>query len=251
MKIGDQNYKIIDEFKREYYYYAILGNNSNVFFYKKTINNDIEHINALNNEIDALKDIESNRIPKIVSYAYGEYILYEYIDGIILKNIENLDLKNILIIILGVLRILRVIHSENYVHNDLKMGNIIIGKDNKIYLIDFGNATKNNQKPLFGSRDISSLELLSFKEVDNRSDIYSIGVLLYELICKKNPYDDMSESEILESKNKELSLDNVSNKLYSSINEIIEKCTNPIRENRYQTVDELIKLITKLLDDNF
>ena len=247
--LEDKEYTIENDYVRDYYFYAIIkDSDNNYYFLKQSKNNDEDYINALNKEIEVLLKLKNNKVPKIIHYEKNSYIITNYIDGNILKNFLDIDNRDSILVIISLCRILSELHSIGYVHNDLKTENIIIGKDQKIYLVDFGNATKYDEKPHFGTPNISSPELLCKKQLDQRSDIYSLGVLLHDLIDKKELLD-INDNELLrEKKNDVIPYIESDISCKKEINDIIFKSANPDINKRYNNVLEMEKDLNNLLE---
>ena len=138
-------------------------------------------------------------------------------------------------LIIKLCNILNGIHNIGYSHNDLKRNNIIVD-NNKITLIDFGNCSKYGSIVDFLNLSTSSYEIRNQKEVDNRSDIYSLGIILYQSITK----DEERQEKYTITKE----IDGL-----DEINNIIKKCTDKDKNNRYSNVlelkNELLEVIKK------
>lgn len=144
-------------------------------------------------------------------------------------------------------------HSQNIIHKNLKPSNIFIpAKYNKLKVLDFCTSTVlglNNTETIintvFESPMFMSPEIVSGSTVDLRTDIYSLGVLLYFMISHKTPYLKTAPNQVL--------VDNIKNdpipelKGYSQINEIIKKATEKDKENRHQSCAELLKDVENIM----
>ena len=205
----DNNKKIIDSKENDFFSYVMFEENNKKYFLKSLKTNGKDYINSLNGEIDFLINHNINNTPKIVKYEKGKYILYDYIEGKSLKKID-LNIKESINIVIKLCNILKEIHDIGYCHNDIKRSNIIVNND-EVYLIDFGNCLKFNSSTVFFSPHTASDELFHREEVNHLSDVYSVGMVLKELV---KTGDDR-------------------------INKIIEKCTNKNKNERYQSVIEL------------
>lgn len=135
---------------------------------------------------------------------------YEFIDGRTLKEIldtSSLDTNDILKILFGILSGVSYLHSMGVVHGDLKPANIMIEKQtNRVVLIDFGCSSRVNSTGSFmntfsGTVIYSAPELLSKKQPPTmESDIYSFGIILWQLLTQKQPYDGISNLDIIRIK---------------------------------------------------
>lgn len=135
------------------------------------------------------------------------YIVMEYVDGYTLEEIiksKKLDLDEIDYIFMQIAKGLDAIHANGIVHRDLKPQNILITKDKKIKLLDFGlsklidfTSLTSTGNTIGSPRYMSPEQILASKSVDYRSDYYALGVIMFELITKKNPYGENLSREQL------------------------------------------------------
>ena len=139
----------------------------------------------------------------------------EYVDGMTLDewrraNSGRVDEQTLACVFVDVLRGVTAAHREGVVHRDLKPGNILIGEQNGrsiAKIIDFGVArfvdkplTTHEKSKIIGTAAyISPEEVGSPQRVGPQSDLYSIGVMLYEAACGQRPFDGMDTRELLEA----------------------------------------------------
>ena len=128
------------------------------------------------------------------------YMVLEWVDGRLLRQILNeqkpLPAERAIRIALGISKALEYIHSQGVVHRDLKPENIMVGPDDQMKLIDFGIAANAGSRRLtfaklteaMGTPDYISPEQVKGKRGDARSDIYSLGVMFYEMLTGKVPF---------------------------------------------------------------
>ena len=128
------------------------------------------------------------------------YMVLEWVDGRLLRQILNeqkeLPPERAIRIALGICKALDYIHSQGVVHRDLKPENIMVGPDDQVKLIDFGIAANAGSRRLtfaklteaMGTPDYISPEQVKGKRGDARSDIYSLGVMFYEMLTGKVPF---------------------------------------------------------------
>lgn len=194
--------------------------------------------------------------PNIVSiYDVGEdsglyYIVMELVEGITLKNyIEKkgrLDEKEAVSIAIQVAQGIQTAHSHHIIHRDIKPQNIIISKEGKVKVTDFGIARASSAQTI-SSNAMGSVHYISPEQArgnysDERSDIYSLGVSLYEMITGRVPFDgDTTVSVALQHIQSEIPppKEMVPN-LPISVEKIIYKCTQKKPERRYAKASELI-----------
>jgi serine/threonine-protein kinase len=128
------------------------------------------------------------------------YMVMEWVDGRllreILRDVRKLPPQRAVRIALGIADALEYIHSHGVVHRDLKPENIMISPDDDVKLIDFGIAGQDGARrltfsklsQLMGTPDYISPEQVKGKRGDGRSDIYSLGVMLYEMLTGEVPF---------------------------------------------------------------
>jgi eukaryotic-like serine/threonine-protein kinase len=142
--------------------------------------------------------------PKVMRVFGGEnrsrvYMVMEWCEGRLLRQIiqeGKIPQDRAIRIAIGVLEALEYIHANGVAHRDLKPENIMVDADDNIKLIDFGIAgdatarrlTFTNITPALGTPDYISPEQVKGKRGDGRSDIYSLGVILYEMLTGKLPF---------------------------------------------------------------
>jgi serine/threonine-protein kinase len=143
--------------------------------------------------------------PGIVKTYDGEersrlYMVIEWVDGRLLRSILNeehkLPIERAVSIALGICDALDYMHKHGVVHRDLKPENIMVGAENRIKLIDFGIAMKEDARrltfteisPTLGTPDYIAPEQVKGQRGDQRSDIYALGVMLYEMLAGEPPF---------------------------------------------------------------
>ncbi len=151
-------------------------------------------------EYELIADIEHPNVVKIFDLGVGDshaHIAMEYLDGGDLKNeiaqgIKEADAVDYMRQIAGALA---TIHEVGVLHRDLKPGNIMLRSDGSLALIDFGLAKRmrlememTDSGEIFGTPYYMSPEQGHANGVDHRSDIYSLGVIFYELLTGKKPF---------------------------------------------------------------
>lgn len=212
------------------------------------------------------KEAESAAIlssPNIVSiYDVGVegniyYIVMEYIDGVTLKEYiikrRYLEDEEVSRISLDIAEALRVAHSNNIVHRDIKPQNIMITNDNIVKVMDFGiaraatSATINNGQDILGSAHYISPEQARGGYVDQKSDIYSLGIVMYEMISGKPPF--MGESPIAvaikQLQEEAIPLSEI-RPVSRGLERIVEKCMKKDQSQRYENAESLKRDIIAL-----
>ena len=137
------------------------------------------------------------------------YMVMEWCDGRLLRNIiaeeGKLPPERAIRIALGILRALDYIHQHGVVHRDLKPENIMVDDQDNVKLIDFGIASREGAKRLtyagysqaLGTPEYISPEQVKGKRGDARSDLYSMGIILYEMLSGKTPFSGPSPLAVM------------------------------------------------------
>ncbi len=185
------------------------------------------------------------------------YIVMEYVEGITLKTyIEKkgqLSFKESVSIAIQVARGIEAAHNKDIIHRDIKPQNIIISTEGKVKVTDFGiaRAASSNtiSSDVMGSVHYASPEQARNGFVDGRSDIYSLGIVMYEMITGRVPFDgDTTVAVAIQHLQEEMT----SPRVYApnvpiSFEKIILKCTQKNADRRYQAISELISDLRKSL----
>lgn len=192
------------------------------------------------------------------------YIVMEYVEGITLKTyIEKkgqLSFKESVSIAIQVARGIEAAHNKQITHRDIKPQNIIISTEGKVKVTDFGiaRAASSNtiSSDVMGSVHYSSPEQARNGFVDGRSDIYSLGIVMYEMVTGRVPFDgDTTVAVAIQHLQEEMvSPSNYAPNLPISLEKIILKCTQKNPDRRYQTIEELLNDLRKALvnpDEDF
>ena len=151
--------------------------------------------------------------PKVMRVYGGEkrsriYMVMEWCEGRLLREIMDegkLSQDRAIRIAISVLEALEYIHDNGVVHRDLKPENIMVDAEDKVKLIDFGIAgdagarrlTYANFTATLGTADYISPEQVKGKRGDGRSDIYALGIILYEMLTGSQPFSGASPMEVM------------------------------------------------------
>ncbi len=179
------------------------------------------------------------------------YIVMELVEGITLKAYitrkGKLSVKESTSIAIQVSLGLEAAHNRGIVHRDVKPQNIIISTDGKVKLSDFGIAKATNSNTItanvMGSVHYSSPEQVRGGASDARSDIYSLGITMYEMVTGRVPFDgDTTVSIAIKHLQEEMvPPSRYTPDLPYSLEQIILKCTQKNPERRYQNMGELVE----------
>lgn len=187
------------------------------------------------------------------------YIVMELVEGITLKEYiqkkEKLTPKEVIGITLQVCAGIETAHSNQIIHRDVKPQNIIISKEGKVKVTDFGiaKATSSNtiSTNVMGSVHYTSPEQARGGFSDAKSDIYSLGITMYEMITGQLPFDgDSTVSIALKHLQEDILLPSeyVPDIPYS-LEQIILKCTQKSADRRYANISQLMRDLKRSLQD--
>lgn len=163
--------------------------------------NNLEFIRRFKNESKAIAVLSHPNIVKVFDVSFGDmiqYIVMEYIDGITLKEYiqqqGHLTWKETVHLISQVLAALSHAHSKGVVHRDVKPQNMMLLSDGTIKVTDFGIARFSNNTKTMTEQAIGSVHYIAPEQAkgditDGRTDIYSLGIMMYEMLTGKLPYD--------------------------------------------------------------
>lgn len=188
----------------------------------------------------------------LILYPNRGYLIMEYIEG---KNLRDymksitgwLPVQNVALFIHETLNALEYAHNRGIIHMDIKPSNIMLSNQNQIKLIDFGISQKKdraNDGIKMGTPFYMSPEQIEGKGIDERTDIYSLGITMYELIAGTPPFAGNTTKEelmeIIRTKNipKVKTLNSYDKVYEDEINEIIKKSTAKIPSNRFRSCQE-------------
>lgn len=227
------------------------------------INND-EFLRRFKNESKAVSMLSHPNIVKVFDVGFNEecrFIVMEYIDGITLRDyIENqkvVDWREAVHLSVQILRALGHAHERGIIHRDIKPQNIMMFSDGTVKVMDFGIAKFTYEMGItataqtIGSVHYISPEQACGKVTDGKSDIYSVGIVLYEMLTGKKPFDtDNPVTVAVMQMNNQAELPRaVNSSIPVGIEEIVRKAIEKDPEQRYQSATEMIKDLEAFKND--
>ena len=218
---------------------------------------DEEFLAKFKREAEAVANISHPNIVNVYDVGCDgrvNYIVMEYVDGQnlkeIIKNEGTLDEYTALDITKQIAKALGAAHKKGVIHRDIKPHNILISSEGRnVKVADFGiakaatNSTMTNIGSIIGSVHYFSPEQAKGKPVKNNADLYSLGIVLYEMLLGKVPFKGDSPISIaLQHINEdiEFSLDEKT-QIPQSIRTLIKKLTEKDPDDRYQSSEEVIE----------
>ncbi len=182
------------------------------------------------------------------------YMVMEWVEGKLLRTLMSeqrpMPEERAIQLAINILEALKHIHSRGVAHRDLKPENIMVGAGDRIKLIDFGIASKADSRRLtfgklsqvMGTPDYISPEQVKGKRGDGRSDLYSLGIILYEMLTGKLPFIGENPFAIMNERvlNNPIPPRAVNSQITPELQEILYRALEREPANRYKNADEFV-----------
>lgn len=246
-------YKAIDRVLNRYVAVKVL---------KKEFSEDENFVKKFWSEAQSAAGLTHANIVNVYDVAEDRglyYIVMELVEGITLKDYiqkkGRLTPKEVIGITMQVCSGIDAAHSNNIVHRDIKPQNIIISKEGKVKVTDFGiaKATSSNtiSTNVMGSVHYTSPEQARGGFSDAKSDIYSLGITMYEMITGELPFDgDSTVSIALKHLQEDMVLPSeLAEDIPYSLEQIILKCTQKSPDRRYASVAMLARDLKRSMQE--
>ncbi|MCC8112358.1 MAG: Stk1 family PASTA domain-containing Ser/Thr kinase [Ruminococcus sp.] len=232
---------------------------------KKEYSESEEFQRRFRNESKAIAVMSHPNIVKIYDMGFSErvqYIVMEFIDGITLKDYIDsekvLNWKDAVHFVIQILRALQHAHNRGIVHRDIKPQNIMLLTDGTIKVMDFGIAkfareeSRTAKDQAIGTVHYISPEQARGGVIDAKSDIYSIGVMFYEMLtgCKPFDTDNPVSIAVMHMQNVAERPRNINPNIPSGLEEIIMHAMEKDASKRYQSASEMIRDIEAFKANN-
>lgn len=241
------------------------GNQIAVKVLKEEFLDNEELVRRFKNESKAISILNHPNIVKVYDVSVTDqlqYIVMEYIDGITLKEYLKqrngaLTWKEVVHFATQVLSALDHAHSKGIVHRDVKPQNIMLQADGSIKMMDFGIARFSRaQSQTVSAKAIGSVHYISPEQAkgdhtDARTDIYSVGVMMYEMLSGKLPFDGTGAVSIaiMQISEKPKPLAEVAPNIPVGLRQITEKAMEKDPADRYQSAQEMLDAIAAFRRD--
>ena len=222
-----------------------------------------EYVSRFKKEAEAAFSLEHKNIVHVTDIGCDNgtyYMVMEFVEGRSLKALIDekgwIDEKEAIGYAMQLCDALEAAHSEGIIHRDIKPQNIILDKDGQVKLTDFGIATsissaqpKNSQ--VMGSVYYISPEQVKGEKTDSRTDIYSLGIVLYEMLTGKQPHTgEKTVAVALKHINERLTPPIEKNgDLSMSVSNIVVKATKKAPKERYHSAEAFKKDLIRALSD--
>ncbi len=240
------------------------GVNVAIKILKPEFSSDEEFIRRFDTEAKSVASLNHANIVKVYGVGHEgafRYIVQEYIEGITVKDLINqnghLDWRNAVPIVIQIGLALDYAHQNGIVHRDIKPQNILISRDRVAKITDFGIARAASSTTItmtgvqMGSVHYFSPEQARGGNVGPQSDIYSLGVTLFEMVTGRLPFDGDSNVAIAVKHLQETPPvpSSLMQGIPKGLDSIITKCMQKSPERRYQTMRQLVAELDSLLVD--
>ncbi|MFQ5720933.1 MAG: protein kinase [Candidatus Aminicenantales bacterium] len=228
---------------------------------KPEISADERTIRRFRNELKLARKITHKNVCRMYDLNEVEgtyYITMEYISGVDLKKLilktGRLSVRKAVSIAKQICEGLAEAHRLGVVHRDLKSKNIMVDKVGNVRIMDFGLARSLEARAttetgaMLGTPHYMSPEQVESKEVDQRSDIYSLGIILFEMVTGRVPFQGESTLSIALKHKTEAPPNPLrfNAQIPEGLSYVILKCLEKNRENRYESAEELLYDLNKI-----
>jgi serine/threonine-protein kinase len=234
-----------------------------VLLKKLTLRGGPQFIERFRREARIMMDFKHKSIVQVYDHfkeGSSYYIAEEFVDGMsleqLIKRERYFSNDAAALILLEVCKALQHAHEKGVIHRDMKPGNILISKQGEVKLVDFGIATSREDDEQGLTREGMTLGTPSYippeqidnaKSVDRRADIYSLGVVLYEMLTGKTPFPGSftAETIALIHKGRYMAPQKVNPKIAPALRKIIRKALRPNRGRRFQDLRQIIRRLNR------
>jgi serine/threonine-protein kinase len=222
---------------------------------------DKKTLERFQNELKLARKIAHRNVGKMYELMEGEgthFITMEYVPGedlrSFLKRLGRLTVEKTVTIAKEVCEGLAEAHRLGVVHRDLKPSNIMVDEEGNARIMDFGIARSLKGKGItgagvmIGTPEYMSPEQVEGKEADQRSDIYALGIILYEMLTGRVPFEGDTPLSIAHKHKYEPPANprNFNPQIPEELSRLILKCLEKEGGRRYQTADDLLADLTKI-----
>ena len=243
---------------------TVLGRVVAVKSLNASLTNQPSFLERFKNEAKILARLSHPNIAVLYNYLQNGsdyYMIMEYVEG---ENLDQLTKKNrtipchaVVPMMVQALEGLAHAHSKGVLHRDIKPANLMLTPYNTIKLMDFGIAKMSDQVKLtqvsrvIGTLEFLAPELIEGQEPSAASDIYAMGVTMYEMLTGKLPFTGKSDYMLMQEivKEKPALPDNWNDNIPHQLSEIVLKALEKKPADRYKTVEEFSRSLQEAFPD--
>ncbi len=221
---------------------------------KPDISSDEETIARFRNELKVARTITHKNVCRMYDFGKAEgtyFITMEYVPGEDLKStiarVGQLSVGKTIAVIKQVCDGLAEAHRLGVVHRDLKPQNIMLDREGNARIMDFGIARTFRTKGLtdgnvmIGTPEYMSPEQVEGKDIDQRSDIYSLGIILFEMLTGRIPFEGESVFSVALKQETQPPPDprSINSQIPEDFSQLVLKCLEKDRTKRFQSIEEI------------
>ncbi|MCR4734470.1 MAG: serine/threonine protein kinase [Treponema sp.] len=230
---------------------------------KMTSKRNTTNAERFKKEAQILLDLQSPYIVHLFDYfteGSYRYMVEELVDGLALDKLiakqTSLPVPIAMLVLQDACYALKYAHSKDIVHRDIKPGNILISKRGEVKLADFGIASDAEEDSLTQSGTALGTPAYMPPEqfedsahVDNRADIYALGIMLYEMLTGTKPYPGTFSMENLKviKKGRYIRPRKIDHAIPEDVSKLIHKMIRPNKRRRFQSIDGVLRAVKKYL----
>ncbi|MBE6070945.1 MAG: Stk1 family PASTA domain-containing Ser/Thr kinase [Clostridium butyricum] len=231
---------------------------------KREFCNNDDIVKKFKDEATAIATLSDNNIVNILDVGTQEdlnYIVMEYVKGKtlkdVIKQVGKMNYETAISIAIQIAKALDCAHRNNIIHRDVKPQNILVTEDGVMKVTDFGiakstsSATITKTTTIMGSAHYLSPEQAKGTFIDCRTDLYSLGIVLYEMVTGKLPFEADSAVTVALKHIQEdaVAPKTLNSRIPDSLNTLILKSIEKDPNKRYQTAKEFINDLQKIKDN--
>jgi serine/threonine-protein kinase len=210
---------------------------------------------SLEREARILSNLRHENIARILDYGRDDHVMWfavEFVEGLTLRQllaqVKSVDVPCAVAIAVELARALAHAHARGVIHCDVRPSNILVGRDGQVVLIDFGSAYAENMpsspEPLdvdaaLAAPSYMSPEQILGETVDPRSDVFAVGVVIYELLSGRRPFEGKDDRTLAHSvrHDEPKSLDRSTTP--RALGQIVARCLQKLPGDRFASAREL------------
>lgn len=208
-----------------------------------------QNLICFKNEFSILKNLSHPNIARILDFGLDEELMQYYFTSELVPGTDvytattSADIRTIVDLFVQALRALEYLHSFRIFHFDIKAANLLVTKENRMKLIDFGLASIDPKGKLMGTPSYMAPEIVRGESPDGRSDIYSLGVLWYYCLARKNPFRSGDPKVTIENQKTLIAPppSKYNPKVPEYVDQIIKRMLEKRPDRRYREASQIIK----------